>query len=241
VNATLDSEGSERYTFDRDFKQAISSAVEWLVAVFNRALGENKLSEENLEDLIVSKIFQASQFSRIFIDPAQTGNEKWSILRISPLPTVYPVATPSTLPNPEDSVFMPGLSLIDSDFDAKRLSLEKWNENKKNIFEAGNELVTNQLKSYAYLNQSDYSSTGYNVAGPEIQIRPSVAGEFVGITYIKYPTEIVADTDFIQFPKSLTTLIVQKTLNFISIKQGDGTSLFQVTQQDVATLVQLMR
>jgi len=240
MNATLDSEGSDRYTFDRDFKQAISSSIEWLVAVFHKALGENKLSEENLQELTISSVFQASQFSRIHIDPADTGNDKWSIVRISPLPQVYPVTTPTALPNPEDSAFIPGVSFIKSNKSAKRLSLEKWNENEDNIFEAGNSILQNQLKSYAYLNESDYRSSGYSVGGPEIEIRPSVAGEFVGITYIKYPDEIVSDTDVLPFPKSLTNLIVNKGLNFISFKQGDQTNLFSVTQQDVATLVQLM-
>ncbi len=48
----LDAEGSDRYTFENDFKPAINSSVEWLQAVFNQAFADKKLTEENLRDLV---------------------------------------------------------------------------------------------------------------------------------------------------------------------------------------------
>jgi len=52
MKAEIDSEGSERYLFDQDFKPAINSAIDWLVFVFNRAFENNKFSGEHLNDLI---------------------------------------------------------------------------------------------------------------------------------------------------------------------------------------------
>ena len=89
------------------------------------------------------------------------------------------------------------------------------------------------------MNDFDYSSTGYAEKG-EIEIRPSVAGQFVAIAYLKYPEPITDIGDSIEFPDTLTDLLVQKTANYISIKQGDGTTLYGVTENFVQTLLAAM-
>ena len=42
MKSVLDAEGSDRYLFDQDFKPAINSAIDWLVAVFNAAFSDKK-------------------------------------------------------------------------------------------------------------------------------------------------------------------------------------------------------
>ncbi len=240
MTSVLDAEGSDRYLFDQDFKPAINSSVEWLVAVFNAAFGQKKLSEENLIDLIRIRIFQASSFSRIHFDEVAIGEEIWSLLNVAPEPTVHPVTTPPALATPETSVYRGDLSFRDSKHSARRLTLEQWNENRENIFEAGNETLINKFKSYAYLSNIDYNSTGYSSGGPEIEIRPTVPAQFVAVGYIRYPAEITAITEDIGFPSSLLVLLFQKALNFVAYKQGDQTTLFAVTERDIANLVRLM-
>lgn len=237
----LDSEGSDRYLFDTDFKPAINSAIKWLVFVFNRAFESNKFSGENLRDLIKTRIWVANSFSRVQFDEIAVGDELWSYLGVHPEPTVFPTnSVPPVQPNAYTSAFIPGVSYISSDYSAKKLSVEKWNENKKNVFEAGNTVITTgDFKSYAYLTDVNYSSSAY-LQDKEIEIRPSVGGQFVGITYLKVPTDITLITDDIEFPLSLITLLVQKSLNFISIKQGDQTTLFSVTDKDVNSLINLI-
>jgi len=240
IASALDAEGSDRYTFIRDYKPAINSAVEWMQAVFNQAFGEKKLSEENLRDLVKVAVFQASEYSRVNTD--LLTDSIWTILRVNAEP-VLNIDNPTLIPttSPEQSFYRDDLSYISSDKKKKKkLTLEQWENNVKNIFEAGNTTLLNDFKQYAYLNFADYQSNSYNAGGPELEIRPSIAKSFVGITYLKYPTPIQASTDDIEFPKVLINLVVQKALNFISIKQGDQTNLYGVTQQDVATLVQLM-
>ena len=240
MESALDAEGSDRYTFARDYKSAINSSVEWLQAVFNKAFGEKKLSEENLRDLVRVAVFQASEYSRINTD--LLPDSIWSLMRVNPEPKLN-VENPSIItPNtPEQSFYRDDLSYVSSPVSgAKSLTLEQWEENRLNIFEAGNEVFKNDFKSYAYLNYADYQSLGYDAGGPEIEIRPSVAKSFVGITYLKYPTPVQSENDNIEFPKVLINLVVEKALNFISKKQGDQTNLYSVTQQDISTLVQLM-
>jgi hypothetical protein len=238
VTSILDAEGSDRYLFDQDFKPAINLTKDWVVAVFNKAFAEKKLSEENLKELVKTKVWTTSTFSRINIDPSVIN--VWSILGIIPKPTVYPAASiPTVGVNPDTSTLETGVSYISSEFSARRLTVEEWNENKNNVFEAGNNVLTTSFTEYAYLNQGDYSSTNYTTAG-EIEVRPSVPTEFVAITYLRYPLDINVIGDSIEFPQTLTDLIVNKVLNYISFKQGDQTNLFSVSGSEVATLVKLM-
>lgn len=236
----LDAEGSDRYLFDQDFKPAINSAMNWLVSVFNTAFEQNKVSGENLRDLLKTRIWVANNFSRIKFDESVVNEKLWTIMAVMPEPVVYPTQTPPTLVNDYTSIFMPDTAFVKSDYSAGKLTVEKFNENKNNVFEPGNELLQNGLKTYAYLTDVDYSTDTTYLQDKEITIRPDVSGEFVAITYLKVPNNIATVNDSIEFPETLTTLIVQKSLNFISIKQGDNTTLFQVTQNDVNTLVQIM-
>lgn len=240
IASILDAEGSDRYTFEQDYKPAINSSVEWLQAVFNKAFGERKLSEEDLSELIRTVVFQTNQFSRINIDLSPLGHSLWSLMRINPEAVVYPESTPTVSVNPAQSVLRTDLSYVKSIYSAKRSTLEKWEENVNNIFEAGNERILNSFKNYAYLNDVNYSSSGYIPGGSEIEIRPEIKNTFVGVTYLKYPTPIQLESDSIEFPESLINLVVQKALNFISMKQGDNTNLYAVTSRDIQTLVQLM-
>lgn len=235
LESVLDAEGSDRYTFKEDYKSAINSSVEWLQAVFNKAFADKKLTEEDLKELIKVTIFQTNQYSRIYVD--QITDSVWSLLRINPEAVTVP-AEPALTPqvNPYDSFQRADLTYIKSDKSAKLLSLEQWEENVDNIFTAGNDRMLGSFKSYAYLNYADY---GYGV-GPEIELRPEIPLQFVGVTYLKYPTPVAAITDNIEFPKALINLVYQKAANFISYKQGDQTNLYAVTDKDVNILVRQM-
>jgi len=241
MKAEIDSEGSERYLFDQDFKPAINSAIDWLVFVFNRAFENNKFSGEHLNDLIRTRLWVANNFSRIQYDPAVVGDGFWSYLGIHPEPEVYPVGSlPPAIPNDYTSLFVPTVSFVNSKYNANLMTLEKWNENSDNVFEAGNNVLTQSgLKSYAYKTTVDYSSTSYTQA-KEIEIRPAVPGQFVAVTYLKTPDNVNLITDDIEFPDAITTLIVRKSLNFIATKQGDNTTLFAITENDVNSLLKLI-
>lgn len=237
--ALLDAEGSDRYLFDQDFEPAINSAVEWLVALFNSAFSNNKLSEEDLRELTKVRIFQSNDFSRVKFDSAVVGEKLWSILAVLTEIEVYPSQQPPILPDPTQSQYFDYLTYVKSNESAGRLSIEQWNENRQNIFKAGNDTVQNGFKKYAYLNFFDYSSSNYIDEG-EIEIRPDVSSQFVAIAYLKYPDPITDIGDSIELPDTLTDLLVQKTANYISVKQGDGTNLYGVTENFVQTLISAM-
>lgn len=240
MNFELDAEGSDRYLFDQDLKPAINLSINWLVSVFNKAFEQNKLPGENLRELIRTRIWVANNFSRVKYDPTIVGDELWSILSVAPEPVVYPVQTPPVLTNDYTSIYLPDVAFRSSIYSADKSTVEKWNENANNVFEDGNSILTNALKSYSYLTEVDYSTTTTYLQDREITIRPDISGQFVAITYLKVPSDINLITDDVEFPRTLTTLLTQKALYFISVKQGDNTTLHTVTDKDVNTLVNLV-
>ncbi len=239
--SALDAEGSDRYLFDQDFKPAIKYAQEWLTAAFNSGFSANKLSGESLRELVKISIWQANDFSRVAFNPSVVGHGFWTILAIYPNPVVFPFMAPVPNANKALSVFKPNLSYRSGKASTNRLTLEEWNENAENVFMPGNVSLVGPLADYAYLDFGNYSSTSYNNPGIyETEIRPSVANKFVAIAYLKRPSDVVLITDSLQFPDSLTSIIVSKTLEFISYKQGDGTNLYGVTEKDVQMLANLL-
>jgi len=241
INAVLDAENSDRYLFEQDHRPAINSSVEWLVSVFNRAFADRKLTEENLKDLVRTVVFQTNSFSRVFFNEADMGYKIWSVMRIMPEATVYPTnATITPVASPEISLFRDDLTFVRSKHSAKRFTFEEWDENVDNVFEAGNERISAAFKSYAFLAFSNYGSTSYNAGGSEVEIRPEWNNQFVGATFLKYPTPVQLITDNIEFPETLLDLVYMKAANFISFKQGDQTNLYGVTKADVDSLIQLM-
>ncbi len=338
----LDAEGADYYDDDIDIIPAINASLEWLTAIISSAFGQKKMGEEVFQDLVLARVFQTNDFSRVFFDSADLGHEPWTILGIYINPIVReggllfgkfsdaipsPTApkaivtfesfidlsivsagdsidftyidkttglevtntfiiisvnnitkamlldtvlvtdlgaqldagdimtakqvflNPSTTSTPlilstttvEESLYRPDLAHIESDNSATRLTIEEWAKNKKNPFAAGNTVLPDGCDTirYAYLNYANYSApeTPYSVP-KEIEIRPSVANDIVTVFYAKKPNKITQASDTIEFPVFFADWIRNKTLNALSIKQGDGTTVHSVTSAEINTLLQ---
>jgi hypothetical protein len=244
INSRLDSEGSQRYLFDLDIKPAINGAIETLVTSLNEAFASNKLSPECLRELVKVKVWQTNAYSRFSYSDTDTGHPLWSILAIYPKPvTNRGTGSGSTSSDKSQSKFRSDLSFVRSDNDAKRLTLEEWNVNALNVFMPGNNLLKTSLMEYAYLDPADYTSTSYN-GNPgkiEITIRPEIPHSLVAMAYVKYPTNVNAVTDSIEFPQSLTDLIVDISLNLIAVKENDGVNLWQTSATNMTRLINLLK
>ena len=55
--------------------------------------------------------------------------------------------------------------------------------------------------------------------------------------YVAVPAQVTLETDIIPFPSTLEDLIYEKSLNYVSRKQGDGTNIFSVTDRDINNLL----
>ena len=139
------------------------------------------------------------------------------------------------------STYRPELSFVRGDHFAARIPLEQ--QSGKNPFEAGFKHV-DDFTTYGYMAFNDYSNTlpdgtysgGYQLSTTkEIEIIPG-GKMLVAVSFIRVPEVIplTATDDYeIPFPASMMELISMKALNYISVKQGDQTTIFNVSIQDV--------
>jgi len=239
---------TEHYNDQRDIIPAINAGLEWLISVINVAFGAKKIGEEIFRELVKVSVFQTSVYSRINLRPGQLGHEVWTILAVWPKPITAPVFTPLIQAKPEDSTLRSTFSHVDADFAAKRLTQEEWIVTKNDPFEAGNEIFDDtcgDMVSFGYLSFADYQSATYTMAevdSPgEIEVRPKLDNKAVSISYVKFPTRVVDGNSIIQFPETLANLLYEKSLQFISFKQGDGTTIFTVTERDINNLLQTIQ
>jgi len=242
LNAALDAEGSGRYQFDRDFVPAINYSIEFWVSVFNSAFGDNKLSEENLRELIRTRIWQTSKYSRVHFNIADIVDEIWSLLAVMPNPVMDPVIPQVANPDNKSSIFVPDSIFVSAEDSAARQTHEEWSAATKNVFMPGNTaLEGTDFQDYAYKNFT-HLKPGEAVSDifEEIEIRPYLDEKFVAVTYLVFPKSISLISDTILYPQSMQNLIVDKALFFISEKQGDGTNLYAIQQKEIADLVGLM-
>lgn len=240
--SALDAEGNDYYLFDQDYRPAILSAQDFIVSVINSQLGKKKMSEEIFADLTLARVFQASNFSRIRLDPSDSvlGHDVWTILAVAPLPTTSPVFVTQPLVNPQDSKYRNDLAYVSSEFFCQRLTAEEWEVNIKNPFADGHNPESGETpNSYAYLNYSNYTASGYTLVAPaqEIEIRPSIANLGCMIRYVRVPVKPTLISDSIQFPAFTMDIIVEATQLFLSQKQGDQTTLSSLSERFLQMIV----
>jgi len=244
IRFALDAEGADHYDDDRDIIPAINASTRWLEHVINDSLGEEKFGEEIFRDLTKSRVFQTSKDSRISFD--DFPHEVWTLLAVYPLPITDSTGAGFVPPaDTKQSALRIDLYHISSENSAKRLTVEQWNNNNGNPFESGYEgdAICDERKEYAYLDPIDYGwDADEGALIKEIEVRPALNQKNVTVVYVKKPTEITdLSTDSVEFPDSVFQLIFNKSLQYISYKQGDQTNLFAVTQSDITQLVNTIR
>jgi hypothetical protein len=61
------------------------------------------------------------------------------------------------------------------------------------------------------------------------------------VVWAKKPTEISTINDDIEFPDSVKQLLFNKALNYIAYKQGDGTTAYTVSNNDIQLLLGVLQ
>ena len=232
--SALDAEGSDRYVWDRDFLPAISNTNEWMVSLFNSVFSAKKLSEESLGELKKIRLWQANMYSGFNFDSLVVGDELWSVLAIYVKNATVPSSP--TLPSAiSTSVFRSDVRLLDPGKSCKRTTDEKVAEKNRNPFVEGSDIFgCEDLIEYAYVN-----STVFGATLAEYPIYPSVAGELIAVSYLAKPTSPINIGDSLNFPETLTDMIVDKTLNYLAYKQGDA-PLLSISDRSINHLTVLM-
>lgn len=234
IKSALDAEGFDHYKFNEDFKPAINYAQDWITQLYSRVLGDKKFSEEMLRELTYIRVWKTSIFGRIIFNTSDIGGELWSVLGVFPEAEVTGNENPPFIP-------LDGLSYItdylylSANYSAERKPLEFVNENRKNPFSKGNEIITGDLRTYAYTTMVDI-----NTLFKELSVIPSTGKrQIVAVSYLLQPKEITLITDNVNYPISVLPLLVDKSIEWISWKQGDSTNLKSVSDADVQKLIQL--
>jgi len=158
----------------------------------------------------------------------------------APIVTQMYNAVGNTTLLPHQSTFRPELSFLRSDHSCRRENLEVYAVNKGNPFASGNISYNQDVTEYCYTAYTDYSAVfgGYKLSVPrEIEIAPYIPNELVAVFYIHTPAEITAPTDIIPFPAIMLNVLTSKALNYIAIKQNNGTNLRGTTDQELLTLL----
>lgn len=248
IDANLDAEGSDHYGLQEDKLTAGTMAVLDIVNMAKRVEGANKFSEETLRDLTKVGIWECSTgYGRLHFNEAALGHEMMTIVSVMPDPDFLPgqVVVGTNFANQYTSRFRTDLSMWRCEHGAKRLTREQWNARLRrgNKFLPGNSvLATNaDLVSYSYINQSDYTSSTYAVAGPEIEVDPippaktaPSSGRYVAVEYLRTPARLTLVGSTVDLPDGLKPLFVAQTCLHMATKQGDGTNLYGIMKNAVA-------
>jgi len=242
--ARLDAADSDYYRFDRDYLPAILDSQRLLVSLVDSLYAEKRLSEEIFQDLLEVRVFQTSTFSRIQFT-SLAPSDVWTIVSVEPLPTTSPVFTASAPAFPNRSFYRSDLAHVTSSFSADRTTIEERNRAKTNPFAAGHDLETGETaKTYGYLLHNDYSSDTYTFQTnrpQEIEVFPFIPLQPVTIRYAKVPSEPATISDSLEFPLMFQETITQGALLFISVKQGDGTTVNSISNQMLSSLLQTIQ
>jgi hypothetical protein len=145
---------------------------------------------------------------------------------------------------PHESTFRPELSYLSSDKQCRRETIERYGINKGNPFSPGYQTGCIDTTDYCYLNYSSYESIygGYKLNPPrEIEISPAIPKSLVAIFYIGTPAPVTQESDIIPYPEVMMNVMISKALNYVSIKQNNGTNLRGVTDAELLEALGVMR
>ncbi len=245
--------------------QRALTAYRWQLA--NSSLSEEQLAELK-EDLLFRTngigVIDIN-LSRLATNPATVNALKcWSVLAVYAEPersVLYPGTPPSVLPAPANtslSYYWDGGNTRPhgSRFPVKRMTAEELAVAATNRYMAGNEVLAldragnpSKMRSYAYAIAGEQQSINDSAPGdqPSISIilKPFAlaVNQWFWVSYLRNPNVLTAftgtNTGTLSLPISMLRTIADWTLQYLSIPQGDGTTLNSTAQQDAAQLFQM--
>jgi hypothetical protein len=223
ITSALDAEGFQTYDFLRDFKFAISYAVEYCCSILDPVLGKNRFTDERLSDLRYTRTWKTNNRSSFVFDETEVKQKLWGIVVIYIDPVITP-NTPIVQTDPATSVYSPTHKYIKSYKSCFRGNSQEVPQSRRGFFTPGSERYTNcpDLIEYAYLSPSHFGNA-YNTDpdSKEIFIAPDYNNKVVSMEYVAYPTLVTSPTQQIEFPASMFNMIVEKSLYFLGMKRGD--------------------
>ena len=257
--ARLDANGSDAYDINLDRIKAVNGAQKLILSAISSFMASKKPSAEAVRDLSFTAVFQTSMFGQIDIDSLllgiilpipswkPPGHKLWSVLAVYPefeatgATTIIPDSIPTRSKIRQDIRFAIPIK------SAKHWTDEQWAGVKNDPFAPGNSQFTGSLKEYGYVFGSAPLTTSGTKALP-LTIVPYVTGvrSLVAVSYLKLPVmvpDMTGETDplytqvQLEWPESISELVVAVALRVISYKQGDNSTLGSLSTQEMSILL----
>ena len=247
---SVDAEGGQFYLDDQDWIPNINSAIQRAVTACNVALASKKGSEEQLIELKEDRVFQSNQYGGIAINDCapDIGHKLWSVMAVYAEPITVPQTVPVAL-DPARTYWM-NVAPVGSKYPVQRMTAEQLAVAQDNMLMSGNEVLAlkadgtpGNMRTYAYyLMGKRLVPDGALVATDgEIFIKPFALSSVkpFWVSYLRVPSAITTMADTVDFPRSMMRTLADWTLQYMSIKQGDATTLNSTSQQDAMQLFQM--
>ena len=243
VTPVLGDQSTDRYDLDLFRLPAYKAALQRLIALFYPALAQRKNVEENLSELLYTRVFQTNTLAGVTLSPAELGHEVWTIAAVYAEVRTLPETQPVILPNspPDKSYWVENHTLRPGAKPVRRMTMEQMNVAYNNGSLPGSEKSANgPWRDYGYYIMGNRGSKVWAPGQWELLITPEslLNRKYVGIAYYKVPPPITAINSVIELPRSMLHIMRDLSLNELGIRQGDGTRLYDVSQQQAMQLFQ---
>lgn len=241
VDTQLDSVGSQRYLFEQNKVPCYNAALSRAITACSWALANRKGSEEALWELKEDRVFQSNIQGGLAINDAvpSLGHTLWTVLAIYAEPETSPPVTVVS-GQPQQTVLL-NVVPKGSAFPVQRMTAEQVAVARTNSFMSGNEVLAGgpmRTYGYYYMGSRTNSQLVIQATQGELFITPvSLANRKpFWVSYLRTPDQIVTVDDTIDLPKSMTITLANWALQYLSTKQGDGTTLHSTSEKDAAEL-----
>ena len=230
----LDDDRSNRYDEAKDLVPALNNAILYMVALFNAAFEQKKISPESLRELTYTAILPVTGTTTKKADVTTLMSNLWTIVGIDPDPLITG-SSPNEL-------------LSETRYKwAHRSTLEEWSAVQSDPFSAGTSIaIPSEFVRPSYLGPGHYGGD----FAMYVMVRPGsvFTSDKLAVWYLKNPSIAASGTSQIEFPRSIHGMLVQKTLNYLSMqhsgaggyKSASDTKYGTITDKEIQQLASLM-
>lgn len=249
ILARLDAEGTDAFDLTLDRLPAVNGAQHLVMSAVSSMFESNKRVVEALRDLRSDEVFQTNAYGHLALDhlvQSIVGRKLWTIIGVHP---EFEMANRAFVlaASPGVSMLRHNLRFLYPKKSAKHYTNEEWGMALDDVFAEGSMKYTGSEKSYGYTDVFP-DTTQTSSPGPHIAILPPPsAAMLVAVSYLRVPEDVpdqvASDQEFyesyqLQWPSSMQELLIAVALRVITQKQGDGTTVNSLNQQETAMLLQ---
>ena len=248
VTPVLGDQSTDRYDFDLFRMPAYRAAFKRLLSLVYPFVANRKNSEEIIQELQYTRIFQTNTLGGVpFATPSlvsEMGHNVWTVMGVYAQPATNPATQPiyNQSSPAERAWWVKNRTWIPGGKPVKRMTMEQQAVAFNNASMAGSEAGANSPwtdDGYYLIGNRRTDDNGWLTTSWELQMTPlsRYNRKYIGVTYLKVPEEPTTITSTVELPRSMMVLMRDLALNELSVRQGNHSTLYQVTSQQVGELL----